>query len=55
MKKVLFTIIGIIIVVTCLSIIVDILQSIVGFAIYISIIVIVVGGAFLILRKIFRG
>ncbi len=55
MKKVIYTIIGIIIVVICLSIIVEIMEAIFGFAIYISIIIIIVGGAFLILRKILKG
>ena len=55
MKKLLLIILGIIVVVISFKILFSILWPLVDTIIYLSIIIIIVGGAFLILRKIFRG
>ena len=55
MSKVLLVFLGVTVVIVCVLILAEILMALLGVVIYISIIVIVVGGAFLILRKIFNG
>ena len=51
MSKVLLVFLGVIVVIVCVLILAEILMALLGVVIYISIIVIVVGGAFLILRS----
>jgi hypothetical protein len=55
MGKILLVIFGILIFVVCILILFQILQAIFVFLFSIALFIIVVGGAFLILRKIFHG
>jgi len=55
MGTILFVIFGIVIFVACILILFQILQAIFAFLFSVALFIIVVGGAFLILRKIFRG
>lgn len=54
MNKILLTILGIIVVIVSVVIFVEILTTLLGIVIYLSILIIVIGGAFLILRQIFK-
>ena len=55
MSKVLLVFLGVTVVIVCVLILAEVLQALLGVVIFVSFIVIVVGGAFLILRKIFNG
>lgn len=55
MNKILLFILGIIVVVVCVLILVEILQALFTFVIFVSVLIIVVGGAFLILRQSLRN
>lgn len=55
MGKILLIILGIVILIVCIPIILGVLESLFALAFTVALFIVVVGGAFLILRKIFSG